>query len=827
MYILSSRAKRAEIHDYGETMKKTVERAPIARLCPDPEKGLTAAEAEERKKKGYQNIIPDPSAKTYKKIFADNICTFFNLIWLIIFAVNLAILILRPDVTSIGHLFFIVVILANTALAIIQEIRAKRQVEQLALVVAPRIDVIRDGEHMLLPPEELVIDDIVCFETGSQIPADAVVVDGKAEMNESLLTGESDGIKKEAGDTVYAGSFVSAGGLRARIDKVGADSYIQQIAKAAKAFKSPNSDLFRDINRFIRVIGICILPFAALMFFNNYRTTGGDVYRALLATTGSVQGMIPAGMFLLITVALSIGVIKLKYKQTLVRDIYSVEMLSRTNMLCLDKTGTITDGTMRVACDRKLTEDVDIARAVAGIMAAQTSQNFTSQALIRHYTAEDIPAALYNIPFSSKRKYTATSLENFGTYAIGAPEFLNVGKLPDDILSEIDAYAKDGKRVLLLAKSDETLTEDALPPMTPAALIVLEDHIREEAYDTIRWFRENRVHIKIISGDNPITVASIARRVGVENADRCISLEGMTEEEVAGIADDYTVFGRVSPEQKHTLVKTLKAKGYVVAMTGDGVNDTLALKEADCSIAMADGSDVARGLSNIVLMNNNFASLPSVVCEGRQVVNNVQRASSLFLMKTFCVILLSVGCVIFGQKYPFETNMLTMLEVFVTGIPSVILALEPNKNLIEGSFLKQVLKKCVPDALLMFFATISVMIMHNGFGLFPDNAAYLSLLTLAFTMAGLVNLVFLCIPLNRFRIGTLAFAFIGLGLCAFVFSVLYHDLFDFGVSVLSREVLLTLGVIVLIAIPLHILLKFLWQKISAAVSGYAAKRAKN
>lgn len=805
-------------------MKKIEKMPPRERYTPTVTEGLTDKEVMARMSEGQVNVIPNTTAKSYKSIFIENICTFFNLIWAIIFAVNLVVMLVRPDLFKLGNLFFILVIIANTGLAIIQEIRAKIQLERLTMVTAPRITAIRDGRESELLSEEIVLDDILVLTVGNQIPADCILLSGKVEMNESLLTGESDGVKKEAGDTLYAGSFIIAGGCRARVDKVGADSYIQTVAGAAKAFKTPASDLFRDITRFIRVIGICIIPFALIMYFSNYRALG-DVARALLATAGSIQGMIPAGMFLLITVALSVGVIKLAVRnKTQVKDIYSVEMLARTNMLCLDKTGTITDGTMRVVSDRALLDGFDIARAVYGIMHAQNAQNFTSDALLQHYKKDVAPTAVYNIPFSSKRKFTATSFDDGKTYAIGAPEFLNVGALPTALADEIAEHARNGQRVLLVAVADGVLTEDTLPPMTPAAVVVLADHIRPEAPDTIRWFRENGVSVKIISGDNPVTVAGIAKRVGVENADKCISLDGMSDEAVADAADKYTVFGRVSPEQKHILVTTLKSLGYTVAMTGDGVNDTLALKEADCSIAMMDGSDVARDLSKIVLLDNNFASLPSVVREGRQVVNNVQRASSLFLMKTFSIITLSVVCVLFGIPYFFETGNLTMLEVLVTGLPSVVLALEPNNRVIEGSFLREVLRKCVPDALLIILSTASVVVMHHAFGMFPDvsgvySAEYTSMLTLALTFAGFINLAFLCFPMTKVRLATVGCSLLGLIVCVAVLGA------NFGVAVVTPTMWLILGVQLVCLIPLHLLLAFAWKKLSALLSTKKKKKA--
>lgn len=816
--------------------KQKKPQSEVVRYTKDEGVGLSADEVASRRLAGLNNDIPKSNAKPYFKIFVDNICTFFNLIWALLFVVVLTLFLMGE--ASFGNLFFIVVIIANTVLAIVQEIRAKRTVERLSLITAPKVEAVRDGEHVFISAEELVLDDVVVFSAGSQIPADAVLLSGKVEMNESLLTGESVGVKKAAGDVLYAGSFVISGGCRARIEKVGADSYIQTIAKAAKAFKSPKSDLFRDINRIIKWIGVAIVPFSAFMLWNNYQAIGRvvdgveyTVYHAILDTAGSIQGMIPAGMFLLITVALSLGVVKLAFKKTLVKDVYSVEMLSRTNRLCLDKTGTITDGTMRVSGERTLAEGHDVANAIANVFAAQDSTNFTADAVRKHYAVSHAWSVVYNIPFSSKRKYTATAFEGVGTYAVGAPEFLNAGVLPDALIAEIDAEAREGRRVLLLAYSEELLTEDALPKMTPVGLVMLEDHIREEAYDTIRWFRENGVGVKIISGDNPLTVAAIARRVGVENAELCISLEGKNDDEVWEIADRYTVFGRVSPEQKHILVKSLKKQGFVVAMTGDGVNDTLALKEADCSIAMADGSEVARDISNIVLLNNSFASLPSVVCEGRQVINNVQRSSTLFLMKTLCAIFLSVGCILFSLPahfagafedvvtYPFNPENLMLLEALVTGVPSVILALEPNDRLIEGSFVREVLRRCVPNGLLMLLNSVAVMVMHYALGMFTGVGEFSSVLTIAFTVAGLINLYTLCIPMNKLRIATVAFSTTAVAVCVFLLGGM------FGIVALTAPVLFSAAILAAVSVPLHIALSVGWRALLSLFSRKAkAKR---
>ena len=776
----------------------------IKRINTDAATGLSSAEAEERRKAGLNNRVKSKTGKSYLRIIIDNLCTYFNLIWAII------VVVLIFAGAEFKEFLFTGIILANTLLAIFQEMKAKRTVDKLSLLTAPKATVVRNGEEISISADEVVLDDVVVLRAGNQIPADLILLDGAVEVNESLLTGESDGIKKKEGDTLLAGSFIISGGCRARAERVGADAYVQTLAVKAKAFKATESYLFRDINRIVKIIGFLIIPFSVLMFFNNRGLY--EIPEALRRTCASLVGMIPAGMFLLITVALSMGVIRLAMRKTMVKNPYSIEMLARTNVLCLDKTGTITDGTMRVegAYEIEPLEEETLERVVASLLAAQPDANFTSLALRQAYSTNEPIEASYNIPFSSKRKCTVTALSGLGTFALGAPEFLNVGVLSEEVAARIQKAAEEGKRVLMLAFAKEEIKEDALPEkMTPKALFFLEDHIREEAYDTIRWFKENGVAVKIISGDNPVTVAAIAKRVGVAGAENYVSLEGMSPEEAATYAESCSVFGRVTPEQKHALVVALKKKGYVVSMTGDGVNDTLALKEANCSIAMADGSDAARGLSNIVLLDNNFASLPSVVREGRQVVNNVERSSTLFLMKTFFALSLSLICILSGTAYPYLTTGMLLFEVFVDGIPSVILALQKNDKLIEGRFISGVLKRCLPSGILLLLSVVSVVLLRH-FSFFTD-AEYLTMCVLALTYSGFVALVVLCLPFNKIRAACVAFSLVGtLALAIFGGGLV-------GVTVLNLKTILSTLAIVAVSVPvllgLNKLFALLWAQL--------------
>ena len=773
--------------------KKPSQAVEVERYSPSPEEGLSEEQVAQRRAAHLTNRIKHDTTKPVWRIFFDNLCTFFNFIWLVLVVI---LLVLR----EYEQLFFVIIVIANTAIAIFFELRAKRTLERLSLVTAPKITAVRGGENILLDANDIVLDDIVVFEAGAQIPADCVIVAGSVEMNESLLTGESDAVKKQKGEMIFAGSFIISGSCRARVERVGRDSYIQTVASRVKKFKAPQSYLFRDIKQIIRYIGLFIIPFSLLMYFNNLYNpmVPGEhsVHAALVGTAASIVGMIPAGMFLLITIAFSLGVVKLSFKNTEVKDTYSIEMLARTNMLCLDKTGTITDGTMCVADEYLFTDTTDMPHGniIANIMAAQESSNFTSAALHAHYEITEWFTVTYNIPFSSKRKYTATAFAGRGTYAIGAPEFVLRGEVPSEITEKVNEYAAMGQRVLLLAGSSQEISEDYLPEdIAPICLVILEDRIREEAKDTLAWFMQNKVAIKIISGDNPVTVSAIAARVGVEGADRYASLEGMSLDEVAEIADSYTVFGRVSPDQKVALVRRLRALGYVVAMTGDGINDTMALKEADCSIAMADGSEVARSLSNIVLLDNDFSSLPAVVSEGRQVVNNVQRSSVLFLMKTFFTISLSISCILFAMAYPYAPNSLLIFEIFVTGVPSILLALLPNNSPIEGRFIYQVLRKCIPDGLVLLCNVLLGMVLAPLFLL--TKAETTTLLTLVLIFSGFVNLIFICLPLNRIRLGCIIISALGIAWTLAIAAPM------FGITAFTLPVaLLTVGLSLLAAL---------------------------
>lgn len=739
----------------------------IARFSPLLSQGLTSSQVDMRHRDGLNNVVNKSFTKSYGRIIFDNVFTFFNML-LTIIAIALLI------VGSYTDLMFVVIMVANMTIGIIQEIKAKKTIDKLTLVTAPSTTVIRNGTAASIPIDNIVLDDIIVLSIGNQISADAIVKDGMIEVNESLLTGESLPVKKRIGDPVYAGSFVVSGQATCQVDKIGLQSYAMTLQSQAKRYSKPRSELVRALNNIIKVISIIIVPIGIALFFVNLLSINGQtisgadinaIKETIEKTAGSIIGMIPAGMFLLTSVALAMGVLSLSRHNTSVKELYCIEMLARVNVLCLDKTGTLTDGTMNVEEVVILKNGHDINRIMGSYLSCLTDNNQTSIALQERFPFNTAMKEVAKIPFSSSRKYSAVSFEKYGTYIMGAPEFI-VPELDEVLEALIATKQAHGYRVLMLAHSHAMIKNEQLKGViTPVALFILVDHIRKEAPDTIKWFRENGVEIKIISGDNPLTASEIARNCGVVNADKYISLEGLSINEVGEIADKYTVFGRVSPEQKASLIKALKNRQNIVAMTGDGVNDILAMKNADCSIAMAGGSEATKNVAHLILLDSNFASMPKVVEEGRRVINNVQRSSSLFLMKTFFTIILSVAILVinlFGTKitYPFSPKNLIIMEVVGIGIPSTLLAIQPNKSLIKGHFLKTVITRALPGTMLLLLSVV-IGVVLNSLGFFENGENALAfpdslttLIIIAMVASSLIMLFRICQPFNVYR-GTL------------------------------------------------------------------------
>ena len=699
--------------------------------------GLTSEEVAALVAEGKVNISDEKVGKSYGRIIKDNLLTYFNLVWLI---VTLLLVICK----SFTNMTFLAIIIPNIVISIFQEMKAKRTVEKLSVTTEPKATVIRDGELISINAEEVVLGDVMLVEMGRQVLSDAIVISGFAEANESMLTGESDAIKKNVGDRILAGSFLVGGSVYARVVNVGKDNYVHKIEKAAKSFKAPSSNLFHDLNKLIKSIGVFLIPMSAVLFFSNW-ISYKVVVVATVKTCGSVVGMIPAGIYLLVTLTLTLSVINLSKKQTLVQDMYSIEMLASADVVCLDKTGTITDGTMHVTAVESLdgTELSEIERIMSHIEGTEQSVNNTSAALIDRFGKDVSVKIIKKIPFSSARKYSAVSIEGLGAFSIGAPHFV-----PCPISSEVDRMvserAKEGERVLILVRHEDLDTEGKA-----LALIAISDRIRPAAKETIANFQEQGVTLKVISGDHAETVSTIASRVGINNADKYISCENLTDEELIESAEDYTVFGRVTPEQKVLLIKTLRVNGHTVAMTGDGVNDTLALKESNCAIAMADGSEMARKVSHIVLMNSDFASLPDVVREGRRCINNVRQSSVLYLMKTIFTIILSIISVLTMSGYPFEPKQFILLEMFIIGFASVLLALEPNNKRIEGSYLETVIIRSFPNALAMLVPVIALMIVEKFITMSLESRNSIAMSVIL--AVSFINLFALCKPFTKWR----------------------------------------------------------------------------
>ena len=731
----------------------------VERFSPPPEEGLSEEQVELRFSQFLFNDVNKKYSKSYTSIFVENICTFFNLLCLIV-----AIALIYAG-APLSQFLFVAIFAANLFIGILQEILAKKQIDRLSVLISETVRAVRGGIGTEIGVKDIVLDDILLLETGQQVPADCILLDGNVEINESLLTGESVPVKKAPGETLYAGSFVASGSCRVRADRVGKATYLNSLTSRAKKYKKPKSEIMNSIRLFIRVIGVLIPFVAAAMFFINWRATGSDMSLTIQFTGAVIIGMIPSGLLLLTTFAMAIGVMRLAKKQTLVQDLYSLEMLARVNVLCLDKTGTITDGRMTVNDVMILNNFVEnpLEEVMGSILGALDDNNQTSIALYNRFGHSTALQATATVPFSSKRKLSAVTFGEAGTFAMGAPEFV-LRPMPPKIDKIVKQYAAAGLRVLLLAYSPSPITGGKLPSLfRPAAIITLADNIRPDAADTIKWFRENDVDIRIISGDNPVTVAEVARRVGVKGADKYISLDGLTEPEVENVAGQYTVFGRVTPEQKAVLVRTLKKQGNTVAMTGDGVNDILALKEADCAVSVASGSEAARNVSHLVLMDNNFLNLPSVVYEGRRVINNIKSSASLYIMKTLFTVLLAAFCFILGTQYFFTTNNMLLFEMLVTALPSMVLALQPNGERVKGKFIPFVLSRSIPGAVTLILCVLAVYVGVTVLpGEFGDMQVTLTvkgeqmqhinpLFVLAVTFGGLVMLFRILSPFNLLR----------------------------------------------------------------------------
>lgn len=760
----------------------------------DFSKGLSSEEVRERKEKGLFNGRHDPKTKSVKQIFAHNIFTFFNFI-------NIILAVLVFLVGSPKNAMFALVIVCNTSIGIFQEIRAKRIIDKLILISTAKAHVIRDGAETEIPTEEIVIDELLVFRRGTQITADCEIAEGEIEVNESLVTGESDPVTKTKGDKILSGSFVISGEAKAVAIAIGADSFSSKITGGAKYVKKPKSKMMDAINRILKVISICIIPIMAVLFYNAIFVTGQELSRAVTSTVAAVIGMIPEGLVLLSSVVLAISSIRLARRKTLVQDLYCIETLARVDILCLDKTGTITEGKMAVEEVRLLT-DKPVDEEIAAFASALKDDSPTFNAVKERWNKEVKWKAEKTIPFSSAKKWSGVQFEEKGSLIFGAAEFILCDKF-GEIHSEVENFSRNGSRVLLLAHSPNPFKEKNLPDdITPLALISITDRIRPEAPETLKYFEEQGVRIMILSGDNPETAGMIAEKAGVKNARSFIDASSV--ENIAEIVDDYTVFGRVTPDKKLEIIKALKAKGHTVGMTGDGVNDVLALKEADCSVAMQSGSEAARNVSNLVLLDSNFASMPEVVAEGRRSINNIERSASLFLSKTVYSFILAVIFLFLHEPFLFEPIQMTLVNALCIGVPSFLLALEGNKNVIKGSFIGNVMQKALPNGLTAVISLVAVMACSDIFGFSTAQLSTLATVVLAFVSFMITCRC--CRPLKMWKIMMLTVLMGG-----FTFGSIFFSRF-FGMTLFNDKMTLCCIIISLSAIAVIVGLSAISRK---------------
>ena len=794
------------------TKKKDIEeplRRHVPELTPDSELGLSSAQAQERADAGWANLPIDPPGKTVGQIVRSNVFTYFNMLFFFLAACVLA-------VGSWQNVMFMGVVLANIAIGIVQELRSKRTLDKLTLLTAPQGAVIRDGRRRKIPTSEMVRDDIVEFSAGDQIFADAVVVAGECSANEALITGEADEIKKKPGDELLSGSFVVSGQCRARLTRVGADSFANRLTLEAKAAKPPQqSEMMRSLTRLVQVIGIAIIPLGILMAVKEIVWLGRSVTDGVVATVASLIGMIPEGLYLLTSMALAAGVVRLAQKRTLVHDMGCIETLARVDVLCVDKTGTVTENKMTVEdvvplCPERF-EESDIRLIMADYVAAMRADNDTMAALRRYFTGEVKQPAIKAVPFTSAKKFGGVSFHEDETYLLGAPDVL-LGERGGKYAKQIDAYSAKGCRVLLLGLYDGDV-EDERPEagLMPIALILLSNKIREEAPETFKYFAAQGVAIKVISGDNALAVSEVAKRAGIRGAENYVDARTLeTDEDIAEAVERYTVFGRVTPDQKRRFVRALKAAGHTVAMTGDGVNDVLALKEADCSVAMASGSDAACQVSHIVLLESNFAAMPSVVAEGRRVINNIERSASLFLVKNIFSFILAVITLVFTLPYPVTSAQMSLVSALTIGIPGFILAMEPNSARIKGKFLPNVVGRALPGGLTNLFLVLGAILFCLVFELPEDMMG--TICTVILCVVGLMVVHRTCKPYDLLRRAMMVALVVGFGICVLVLPEL------FTISKLDLPAGMILGVFVLLSWPALALLCRAQEKLKQSLA---------
>ncbi len=707
--------------------------------------GLTTAEAERRRAAGQGNALPPSRTDSVGYLLCKHLFTLFNLL-------NLALAALLLLVGSYRNLLFMGVVVSNTVIGVVQELRAKRVHDRLTLLSQGEVSVLRDGEERLLPPDQLVLGDAVTLRRGNQAPADARVLRGRCEANESLLTGESEAVPKQKGDELLSGSYLTEGTVLCELTRVGVDSYAGRLQTAAKQVKHPKSQLMTDVRKIIRIVSISIVPIGLALFAKQYWALQMSLADSVTKAIGAMIGMIPEGLMLLVSVALAVGIVRLGMRRTLVSELYGIETLARVDVLCLDKTGTLTCGEMTLDECRPQPgyDEASVAEAIAAFCAASTDGGPTMGALRARCPdgAADVAASV--VPFSSERKWSAVTLAERGTLVLGAPERTLTNARHAALLAEAHAAESEGLRVLCLLHSAQAMEGKALPSdIEPVALLLLSDALRDTAADTLRFFREQGVDVKILSGDSALTVRRVATLAGLPGAERCIDMSAVTDPDYDALCEAYTVFGRVSPEDKRGLVEALKRRGRSVGMVGDGVNDIPALRAADCSIAIAGGSDAARRVSQLTLLDADFSVMPHIVWEGRRVVNNISRAASLFLVKNLFSLLISVLTLALPFAYPLVPIQLTLISTFTIGLPSFFLAMQPSRERVSGDFLRTVFTRALPGGVCVALFAAALMLLTEPCGLTARESS--TMLTYVAALSGLCVLAWSCRPINALR----------------------------------------------------------------------------
>lgn len=799
----------------NHTEMEMEQRIPLTRVQADPGTGLSAAQVKERFACHADNYKVESSTMSVSDIVKSNVFTYFNLVFAII-AVLLSI------VGAWRDMLFLPIIIANTCIGIIQEIHSKKVLDKLSILNAPQSVVIRDGKKAKISADKLVLDDVVEFTAGSQIPADAKVIDGELQVNESLITGESDEITKRAGDQLLSGSFVVSGKAYARLEKVGKDSYISKLTlQATKSKKGEQSEMIRSLNYLIMVMGIIIIPIGIALFVQSFIYNEGTLHDSITGMVAAIIGMIPEGLYLLSSVAMAVSSVRLAQKKVLIHDMKCIETLARVNVLCVDKTGTITEPGMHVY-EVELLDGVDedaTTKILADVVHAQNRDNATMEALQAHFTENGGMHAKEVFSFSSETKFSGAIMEDGKSYVIGAPEFVLRSQF-EEYQEQIAEYSSKGYRVLVFGEYEGTLTKKPLTePVVPMGFVMLANPIRKGAKETFTYFAENEVEIKVISGDNPLTVSVIAKEAGIANAERYVDASVLkTKSDYYNAVEEYTVFGRVTPNQKRMLVQALKAHKKTVAMTGDGVNDVLALKDADCSVAMASGSDAASNVSQLVLLDSDFSRMPSVVAEGRRVVNNIERTAALYIVKNIFSMLLAVFSVILLLDYPLEPTQVSLISMFTIGIPSFILALEPNKNPIRGHFLTNVLVKALPAGLTDFIVVSGLVIFCREFSVDLDCLS--TSCTILVAIVGFMILYRIAKPMNVGHI----IMMIGV-IAGWLFCMLFVSKF-FAITSISKQCAMLMIVFAIITEPALRYLSAAVEWIYAKISGIRSCKAR-